>query len=96
MAADAVQRSEVVVLPTDTVYGDTHGKAELRLITCGGLDAKTVREKWPLVRIDDLCGGAWLGAKRFRSKAWRLDDDGFTLRRGRMWRSETRVPQSRS
>jgi uncharacterized protein len=49
-----------------------------------------------------LCGaltgaafGAWLGCKHWRHTHWRLDDDGFTLRRGRMWRSETRVPQSR-
>jgi membrane protein YdbS with pleckstrin-like domain len=39
--------------------------------------------------------GAWLGLKHYRHTRWRLDDDGFTLRRGRMWRSETRVPQSR-
>ena len=49
-----------------------------------------------------LCGallgaalGAWLGRKHWRHTHWRLDDDGFTLRRGRMWRSETRVAQSR-
>ena len=35
-------------------------------------------------------GGAWLGAKRFRSKAWRLDDDGFGYRRGRLFHRETR------
>ncbi|HVR80800.1 MAG TPA: PH domain-containing protein [Luteimonas sp.] len=39
--------------------------------------------------------GVWLGAKHYRHTHWRLDGDGFTLRRGRMWRSETRVPQSR-
>ena len=39
--------------------------------------------------------GAWLGRKHWRHTHWRLDDNGFTLRRGRMWRSETRVPQSR-
>jgi membrane protein YdbS with pleckstrin-like domain len=40
-------------------------------------------------------GGAWLGAKRFRSTAWRLDDDGFGYRRGRLFHRETRVPASR-
>ena len=40
-------------------------------------------------------GGAWLGAKRFRSAAWRLDDDGFGYRRGRLFHRETRVPASR-
>lgn len=39
--------------------------------------------------------GAWIGAKRFRSTAWRLDDEGFAFRRGRMFFKETRVPASR-
>lgn len=37
----------------------------------------------------------WLGHKRYRYTHWLLDDDGFALRRGRLWRSETRVPGSR-
>ncbi len=39
--------------------------------------------------------GAWLGHKRYRHTFWLLDDDGFSLRRGRLWRSETRVPDTR-
>ncbi|BCT92040.1 membrane protein [Lysobacter helvus] len=39
--------------------------------------------------------GAWLGAKRFRSRAWRLDEDGFGYRSGRLFHRETRVPASR-
>lgn len=39
--------------------------------------------------------GAWLGARRWRHTRWRLDDDGFGLRRGRLWQSDTRVPGSR-
>lgn len=39
--------------------------------------------------------GAWLGHKRYRHTAWLLDDEGFSLRRGRLWRSETRVPDTR-
>ena len=39
--------------------------------------------------------GAWLGNKHWKHTRWRLDDDGFSLRRGRLWRSETRVPASR-
>ena len=39
--------------------------------------------------------GAWIGAKRFRSTAWRLDDEGFAFRRGRLFFKETRVPASR-
>jgi len=39
--------------------------------------------------------GAWIGAKRFRSTAWRLDDEAFAFRRGRLFFKETRVPASR-
>lgn len=39
--------------------------------------------------------GAWLGLRRYRYTRWRLDDDGFSLRKGRMWQSETRVPMNR-
>ncbi|GAA0302678.1 hypothetical protein GCM10010302_46450 [Streptomyces polychromogenes] len=33
---DAVDTFKKDAFPTSEVYGDTHGKAELRLITCGG------------------------------------------------------------
>ena len=39
--------------------------------------------------------GAWLGAKRHRRTLWKLDEDGFALRRGRWWQTESRVPVSR-
>src|SRR5690606_34456169 len=39
--------------------------------------------------------GAWLGWRRYRHTRWRLDGDGFGLRRGRLWQSDTRVPGSR-
>ena len=39
--------------------------------------------------------GAWRGDRIWRHSAWCLDEAGFTLRRGRLWRRETRVPQSR-
>lgn len=39
--------------------------------------------------------GAWLGVKQHRSTAWRLDDDGLAVRRGRFWQRETRVPITR-
>ncbi|MFG2879678.1 class F sortase [Streptomyces sp. NPDC048337] len=35
-AVDEVGTFKKDAFPTDKVYGDTHGKAELRLITCGG------------------------------------------------------------
>jgi uncharacterized protein len=42
-----------------------------------------------------IAGGAWYGRKVHRSTFWRLDTDGFALRRGRLWQRETRVPASR-
>lgn len=42
-----------------------------------------------------IAAGAWHGRKVHRSTAWRLDADGFALRRGRMWQRETRIPASR-
>ena len=39
--------------------------------------------------------GAWLGWKRHRRTAWKLDDSGFAVQRGRVWQTETRVPASR-
>ena len=39
--------------------------------------------------------GAWRGDRVWRHTVWRLDAAGFTLRRGRLWQRETRVPQSR-
>jgi membrane protein YdbS with pleckstrin-like domain len=39
--------------------------------------------------------GAWRGERRWRYTRWRLDQAGFSLQRGHLWRSEIRVPQSR-
>ena len=39
--------------------------------------------------------GAWLGLRRYRHTRWLLDADGFSLRKGRMWQSDTRVPVNR-
>lgn len=40
-------------------------------------------------------GGLWLGLRQFRYVAWRLDEDGLAIRRGRMFQRETRVPATR-
>ena len=37
----------------------------------------------------------WLGAKRYTHTAWKLDVDGFAVRRGRLWQTHTHVPASR-
>src|SRR3546814_20052139 len=34
--------------------------------------------------------GLWRGQRVWKHTAWRLDAAGFTLRRGHLWRSETR------
>lgn len=39
--------------------------------------------------------GLWLGFRQFRHVAWRLDDDGLAIRRGRVYQRETRVPATR-
>ncbi|GAB3102542.1 PH domain-containing protein [Lysobacter terrae] len=40
-------------------------------------------------------GGVWVGLRQFRHVAWRLDEDGLAIRRGRMFQRETRVPATR-
>ncbi len=37
----------------------------------------------------------WVARKRYRHTYWKLDADGFSVRRGRLWQWETRVPTSR-
>ncbi|MFZ5635409.1 MAG: PH domain-containing protein [Pseudomonadota bacterium] len=37
----------------------------------------------------------WVAQKRYRYTFWKLDEDGFAVRRGRLWQWETRVPTSR-
>lgn len=49
----------------------------------------------PVLAAAGALFGAWLGWKRHRRTAWKLDDSGFAVRRGNWWQSETRVPASR-
>lgn len=46
---------------------------------------------WVLV----LLGALWIAFRRYRYTFWRLDTDGFAVRRGRLWLWETQVPTSR-
>ena len=48
-----------------------------------------------LVLLLGLLIGGWIGLRQFRSMAWRLDEDGFGYRRGRVFFREVRVPASR-
>lgn len=60
--------------------------------------ASHVASPWLVVPVAVLLGaviGAWVGIRRHRRIAWKLDDEGFALRRGNWWRSETLVPLSR-
>ena len=53
---------------------------------------------WLLSPLAGLLGaalGAWVGVKRHRRTLWKLDQDGFALRHGRWWQTESRVPISR-
>ncbi|MEE7560624.1 PH domain-containing protein, partial [Xanthomonas sp. Kuri4-2] len=55
-------------------------------------------QHWPWLPGLALAGaalGAWLAVKRHRLTRWKLDAHGLTLRRGRWWQSETRVPRTR-
>lgn len=49
----------------------------------------------PALALAAALFGAWLGFKQHRSTAWRLDDEGLAVRRGRFWQRETRVPITR-
>lgn len=39
--------------------------------------------------------GVYLGGRRHGHYRWKLDDDGFAMRKGRLWQSETYVPATR-
>ena len=45
--------------------------------------------------VAGAAGGAWLGRARWRRTRWRLDERGFYVRRGWLWRSEVLIPRSR-
>ncbi|RPE79822.1 PH domain-containing protein [Vulcaniibacterium tengchongense] len=42
-----------------------------------------------------LAVGYAIGMRQFRHVAWRLDEEGLAIRRGRLWQRETRVPATR-
>jgi len=49
----------------------------------------------PLAILAGFTAGALYGNRRYVNTRWRFDADGFSLRRGRLWQSDTRVPGSR-
>ncbi|MBP6748044.1 MAG: PH domain-containing protein [Xanthomonadaceae bacterium] len=42
-----------------------------------------------------IAAGLWLAYRRYRYTFWKLDRDGFAVKRGRLWQWETRVPTTR-
>jgi uncharacterized protein len=53
---------------------------------------------WPIIGglwVVALSLAVWIAHKRYRYTFWKLDADGFSVRRGRLWQWETRVPTSR-
>lgn len=60
-------------------------------------------KRWPLAALSASAAlwlllpvlGIWLGLRTHRFIAWSLGSDGFALRRGRLWFTETRVPAAR-
>jgi membrane protein YdbS with pleckstrin-like domain len=53
---------------------------------------------WPMIGglwAVALSFAVWVADKRYRYTFWKLDADGFSVRRGRLWQLETRVPTSR-
>ena len=56
---------------------------------------------WP-IWIGTIAGGVFgalygmrLGGRRHAAYRWKLDADGFAMRRGRLWQSEVHVPATR-
>ncbi|MEL1263088.1 PH domain-containing protein [Pseudoxanthomonas putridarboris] len=49
----------------------------------------------PLVAAAGAVVGAWIGVRRHRRTSWKLDGEGFAVRRGNWWRNETLIPISR-
>ncbi len=57
-----------------------------------------IASPWLAVPVAALIGaavGARVAVKRHRRTRWRLDEQGFSVRRGNWWQSETHVPISR-
>ncbi len=53
---------------------------------------------WTIAAVAALMAalaGAWLGHRRYRYTRWRLDPEAFSLRKGRLWETDVRVPVNR-
>ena len=81
------------------VAGNAFGNGVLALallVPIGLLLESSIKLPLALALLVVLPGlGAWMGLRRHAATRWRLDGDGYALRRGRLWRHETFVPKSR-
>lgn len=90
-----------VAMISGTIWGLVFG------IVLGILVAVPVRVAWPvfsflgwlaavvLVVLGAIVAGIWLGYRRWKHTAWKLDETGLHVRRGKLWRKEILVPRSR-
>ncbi len=70
------------------------------LFISASLYANRFRHDWTWLAMAGLWVASislvlWVAHKRYRHTSWKLDADGFAVRRGRLWQWETRVPTSR-
>lgn len=67
------------------------------LFISASLYANRFRHDWTWLAMAGLWVASislvlWVAHKRYRHTHWKLDADGFSVRRGRLWQWETRVP----
>lgn len=70
------------------------------LFVTAALYANRFKHDWTWLALAGLWAASisltlWVAHKRYRHTYWKLDADGFSVRRGRLWQWETRVPTSR-
>lgn len=70
------------------------------LFITASLYANRFQHDWTWLAMTGLWAASislvlWVAHKRYRHTYWKLDADGFSVRRGRLWQWETQVPTSR-
>lgn len=90
-----------VAMISGTIWGLCFG------VILGLLIAIPLRVAWPVFSflgwlglvgaavLGCLVAGIWLGYRRWKFTAWKLDETGLHVRRGKLWRKEILVPRSR-
>lgn len=68
------------------------------VLAATGLAMAAASPPWravPLAALLAAAFGAWIGMRRHRHVFWKLDALGLSVRRGRLWQSDTFVPLTR-